>query len=321
VVDDAIGGYRARMMTALAIPFRQDPANTVPAVAAEPPGVYLAAPEDLFDAYQDPVHIAWLVGYLVLVWILLCAPLLGARGRKRGAAVLGIMGVVPLAMLAIHGVSDRTLTVVNPFPRGEDGKPFLYVMDTVTAPGWQWPLVVLGALWVPALLLWARAGRTPRAPQPAVYALILGVWFIGLRVGVQLTAGPEPVDFATRINHFALHLMPFIALYAGRRGAGFFGLLLHLLIASLLFRGLLVGWSYAATVYDLGTWLDMNALTDMNPAVDWIDPMDFRDASPTAKWWSATALPQLTFWVLAGVVVGAVVGFIPWLVGRRNPDV
>lgn len=304
----------------------QDPSAGEGVAAAKPlaeaPGRWGAEMADFWTDYTDPVTIGWLVGYGALVWILLCAPLMGAKGRKRGAALLGILGFVPIAMLAIQWRTHRTLEVINPFLRGEEQKPFFFITDVAEAPGWQWPLVVLAALWLPALMIWMRANRKPAAPQPIWYAFLLGVWFIGLRVGVELTAGPAELDFATRITFFVVHLGPFAAYYAGRRGAGFIGLLLTLLLANLVVRALLIGWGWAATEYELGSWVDANAITDFNAPIPlWGDvEVDLRDGSPTDRWTSAILIPQLLF-AAALTVPALVLGLVPYLLGRRNPDV
>ena len=77
-----------------------------------------------------------------------------------------------------------------------------------------------------------------------------------------------------------------------------------------------VAWGYLASSGNLGTHLDMHALSGVS--MPWGD-YDLAAASPQYKWWVAVAVPQLTLMLAFGLAVVLVLGSPVFFLLRRRP--
>ena len=248
--------------------------------------------------------------------LLLLAPLCG-RAMRAGFAVTLLLGAFGFAVLAIvQAGGTAPLEVVTAFRRGAvDPQPFLYVVERVTAPAWQWPLVCAAALLLPGALLWWRRERRPVPPCPVIYCSVLGIWVLAVRLGLEQTAAPEFLVWAVGVTPAALVLTPFIGGFAGARGMGLAAMLLAQVGVAAGHRGAVIAFSYFATSGGWGTHLDVNVLTDIHPPL--FGHRVFGD-DPVAKWWHGIAVIQVVLWVPIIAVTGSVLGLLPWWLARRR---
>jgi hypothetical protein len=250
--------------------------------------------------------------------LLLTAPLLGSGARTAIAGLLAL-GAGALAVVAfMEGTTRRTLDVINPFMRdgGEPGEPFLYITEQVSAAGFWWPSVAAISLLVPAALLYLRREHPKGSPSPVAQACWVGLWALTLRLALEKAAAPPGFVWGIGLTNISLIILPFLGGYAGARGQSFGGFLFALLGHALILRGVITVFAYFATVYGLGTHLDVAVVEDFAPAG--FGNIDLKDAGPTERWFRAIALAQMMFWVVLTLVAGLILGIVPYLIARRR---
>src|SRR5262245_22787844 len=129
--------------------------------------------------------------------------LLGAiGGRPRlAAAVVLLLAAGAFGVVAYRDQDQmRHLGVVNPFRVPGQSEPQLVVMDRVDAAGWQWPLVLVFACLLPALLFLLVRAAPARAPRPGLTAATIGVFVLALRLCLEKTAAPLGLVWASGLD-------------------------------------------------------------------------------------------------------------------------
>ncbi len=259
----------------------------------------------------------FLLPALLPILALLHVPLAGRRGRTVWALLLGVVAVGFLVDIAVvdHSGSD-TVQVKNMFPRGPDEKTHAWVVDEVTAPHWQWHVVVSIWFGVIAAYSWLVRNRAPAAPQPIARAVIVFVSVLAARLALEKTAAHEEVVWAVGVNWAMLVIALFFGWYCGSRGYSFGRLALQLLIANAICRAILVTVGFFATTGARGTHLDVGKITDFNspvgPEVVFAEPPDLVD-----RWMRLLLVPQ-TIFVVMFTIVGLLLGALPWHLARRR---
>ena len=252
---------------------------------------------------------------LAPVLAMLAAPLLGVRLRRLVAAGLALVpaGLLLDLLLCEHGGTLR-LEVPSVFARGESAEPFVFTVDVVEAPVWQWHVVAAVYFAVAALCVIAVRGPRPRTPRPAALAVLVFAWALAARLALEKTAAHVGIVWALGTTATSLTALPFVGWYAGARGLGVAGFARAVLLAALLQRALLAAVGLVATLGGLGTHLDVRAVTDLAlPGIGVVEP-----DGPFAAWLWAIFVPQLVLALLATAVLGLVLGAVPfWLAKRR----
>jgi hypothetical protein len=252
---------------------------------------------------------------LIPALLLLLAPLGSRRARLATASVLGVfaLGFV-VDVLATDHSQALTLAVPNFFPRGPEGEPHQWTTETVTAPAWHYHLWLAAMLLLPAVLLFARAGRAPGTPSPVLHGAGVFLYYLVLRLGLEKTAAHDVIVWATGSAVAMLLILPFFGWYCGRRGYGFGRFAGQLLLLALLQRLPLIAIAGAATMLHLGTHLDTHVVEDI-----WMPGAGSKPlASDFERWFYPTVFPHLTIWVLLTIVAGLLLGVLPFILARRR---
>lgn len=255
----------------------------------------------------------WLPAALGPFLLLLAVPLLGTRGRVTIAMVLAGMAVASVVVAVMEGGEQRTLDVVNPFPRGADGELDRIVFETVTAPGYAWGLCAAAFLMLAmgAVFLRKNKGGKPGLVLPATLA---GIWLLLLRLALEKCAAPDGLVWATGLGMALIPQGLMIGLAAGRRGAGFWKLLGALLLVGLLQRLAVSGASWVLTSQGWGTHLDMTPLKGFQSPFG----KELTFETPMDAWFTGVLLAQTTGWVLGTVLLGLPLGTLGWFVSRKR---
>lgn len=241
-------------------------------------------------------------------------PLGNAGVKKTLAVLLGAFGVA----LAIYGAWNQKqllhLDVLNPFFDVDAGRPRVHVVARAQAPFWQWCAAGSGLALFPALLMYSFAKGKPSAPQPALYGGLLGIWYVAARLVFEHFAAPREVVWATGIVFAMVLMFPFVGYWCGRRGNGWKGLAAQLLLLGLVHRLAIVALSYWLTTRHLGTHLDVHTIERVKLGLEGnvVLTTDFD------RWMKLIAIPQLALWVPATIVIGLVLGALPFAMGKAG---
>ena len=254
------------------------------------------------------------VTLLVLV-LLLLAPQFGEVGRRRLVALFGLGAVALIVFATQHASAKNTVAVVNPFPIGDDMKSTPVLVETVTAAGWQWPVVAAVFLALVALGQFGALRMAPRAPSPVVHCVFVATALAVLRLLLEKNAAPQALAWAVGGSIGLPILVGFAGFYAGRRAQGFASFALSLLLLAVVQRAILTGIAWFATMRRWGTHLDVNAVTRLHTPIGGV--RTFGD-DPVGKWIWAILVPQMVLWVAVTVGLGLVVGTVGWVIGRRR---
>lgn len=257
----------------------------------------------------------WLPFTVLPVLLLLLAPTATPGGRRTILALFALATLAAIVAAAVQPAVMRSLEIINPFIDPDLGEPRVFVVDTVNAAAWRYPLVGAGLLAIPTILLFKRLDREPAVPCPVVYGLTLTVWTLAARLLLEKNAAPEGLTWAIGVTVPTFLMLPFVGWWAGRRGASFGKLALIVTLLSVLQRALLVGVGFVATKFDLGTHLDVGAITKVKLPLDEFDFTGPGDHT-TEQWLHLILVPQLALWVPGMIVAGLAIGFLPWRIAR-----
>ena len=173
-----------------------------------PSGLTRRRPSGSMTALHTALTLLLFLGpFFVIVW------------RRSRTAVAGLLGLAAagLAVAAITGSgTDAQLTVTHAFMayEGQDTISKRFVVDEVTAPGWQWAVPCLA--WVLGWAAWAvlrRNATGERHRLPLVAPLILAWGGCALILALQKTAGPATLALGLDIPGvppFEVALLPAI---------------------------------------------------------------------------------------------------------------
>lgn len=247
--------------------------------------------------------------------LLLLAPLRAQRGRTRIAGVLAALGLTLIFdVLVLPHSQLHTLAVPNVFPRGPEREPFRWTTETVTAPAWHWHVFAAAMLLGAAAFVFLRRRRAPRVPSPVLHGAAVFVWYLAVRLGLEKTAAPEPIVWALGGTPSLLAILPFVGWYCGRRGHGFGGFAARLFGMALAQRLVLIAVGFVATTQHLGTHLDTHVVED----ISLLFRGETRLGSDVQRWLVPTVVPHLTVWIAITVVVGLLLGSLPFWLARRR---
>jgi len=253
-------------------------------------------------------------------WLGLSFGLVLPNARRTACALLAIAAIAGLA-LGIGG-SERTLTTVHTYA-GFDGSAHEVSMvafptGTVTAPGWQWPLVFAGfaALWI---LVLVRLGR-----RPVRSALLLPLAFAwsatAAWIGMQLLAAPAALVQPVGLDRFLWPAGLAGALLAARTAQRFFGLFATIAAVTMMARLPAAVFSKVASDRGLGTVLDVSTVRDIvNPMTQMqFDPRLVPGSGEQQFWliWLEHVIffPAVHLMSLLGIAFGA------WMFHRHGDD-
>ncbi|MEO6595769.1 MAG: hypothetical protein ABIP94_13540 [Planctomycetota bacterium] len=239
---------------------------------------------------------------------------LGRRGRTVCAMLLALpaMGLLGDVLLFDHSLT-HTLEVPNVFGRGPEGKPYVWILDEVNAPAWQWHVTAAAFLAAAALLIFGRRNRPAATPQPVLAAVAVSIYYLALRLALEKTATPVGIVWAVGASPASLVILPMFAWHCGRRAYGFKRFVVNLLAMLVLQRLVIVAFSYFATTKSWGTHLDVHRITDLA-----LPAMSERVlTSPVQAWTWTILVPQMTLLLVFGLVFGIVLGTLPWWLARR----
>jgi hypothetical protein len=246
---------------------------------------------------------------------LLHVPLAGRRARILWAALLGAIAVAFLVDVLVLPHGDlHTLAIETVVPTGDDGGPQAVVVDRVTAPAWHWHVAAAAWFALTAMWAWLRRNGAAQPPQPVTVAVVVFLWALLGRLALEKTAAPAPIVWAVGVTWALFATAPFFGWYCGARGHRFGRFALAWLFACVLQRLAFAGVGWAATTRALGTHLDVGVVREITL------PLRGRTAlhDPTEAWLWALAVPQLTFAVVLSLVLGLMLGALPWWLARRR---
>ena len=140
------------------------------------------------------------------------------------------------------------------------------------------------------------------------------------RLGLEKSAAPEALAFATGITIPMLLSMPFVGWWSGRKNLSFGRFTAIILLLGLIQRSLIVTWSFFATKFHLGTHLDVSAIGEVTlllESKDFTGPGD----QTTAQWIALVVIPQYLLWIPFTLVTGLVLGAVPFTRARRRSEI
>ena len=270
------------------------------------------APLGNFDTMR--ACLPYLPATLAPLLFALLAPL-GSPGVRKTFAALLAAGALALGVYGtIHRQEWLSLEVLNPFFDIDAKLPRIHIVDRVQAPFWHWCAAAAGLVSVPALLLLLTAKHKAKPPQPAAYGGVLGLWYIGARLAFEHFAAPRLVVWATGIVGAMLLMLPFFGFWCARRGSSWKGFLGQLLLLGLVHRIVLVAAAYYLTTQHLGTHLDVHTI--QSAKLGFQGTVVF--TSDSDRWLKLIAIPQLVLWVPATVLIGLVLGALPFALGKKH---
>ena len=254
---------------------------------------------------------------LAPVLLLVISPHAREGTRVAFAAVLGGSALACVALAIRDATTERTLLVKNHFFDPSQGAPVTFVMETVTAAGWQWPLVAALLLGLPAWSLFRRRSWQTGSPAPVRFACLLSLWWFAGRLALEKTAAPAELIGATGVTIPTLLILPFFGRWAGTRAMTTAGFIAALFWLALVQRSVVVGWSLLATTFNLGTHLDMTAIEQITMPM--LGSHDFSGDDPALAQWFWTGLaPQFLGWIFPTVLAGLALGGLPFRATRRG---
>ena len=259
----------------------------------------------------------WMPCTATPVVMVLIAATAGRRTRTAVATLLGIGAAAALALAVLQANSARELYVINLFIDPDQGKPIEFITDAVQAPGWH--AAALGALLlgIPAIALYRRRDCAPSTPCPVVFGAVLTTWPFIARIGLEKCAAPAGLIWSTGVTFPMVLMAPFVGWWSGSKNASFSKFMLILALLGIAQRSLVAGWGFLATRYQLGTHLDVSAITELNMLGgrrEFLGPGDHS----LDQWATLIAAPQYTLWVMFTVACGAILGGLPFVVARRR---
>ena len=251
---------------------------------------------------------------LVPLFVIMLAPMLQKRGRTFLAALMSLVAAGFLVDIVVidHG-HMLTLDVPSVFGRGENADLHVWTMETVEAPAWHWHIVASIYYAIAALLALLGRGRPSKAPGPIITAFLLFLLVLLVRMGMEKTAAHVGIVWALGTSWAGLLISLFFGYYCGARGMGFGGFVKSFAVANVLQRAAFCLLSWFATANEWGTHLDVTALTEISAPL--IGPMTLE--TPTQAWLYGILMPQMTFALAMSIVVGVVLGALPFAFGRR----
>ncbi len=259
----------------------------------------------------------WMPVSAVPVLLVLCAPTASSRFRTAAAAAMVVGAIASLVFAAMESDTARELSVINPFIDPGEGRPIPFVMEVVQAPGWHGPSIGAALLLVPAALLFIRRRQEPAVPCPVVFSSVITLWTLAARLGLEKCAAPEGLTWSTGVTFPTLLMLPFVGWWSGTKNAGVPKFALIVLLLAIIQRSLIVGWSYFATSYGLGTHLDVGSISKITVLAG---PLDFTGPGDvtTDQWLALVAIPQYLLWVPFTLASGALLGGLPFALARRR---
>jgi len=260
---------------------------------------------------------AWpfLVPALLPALLLMAAPRWTPRGRRIAALLLAASGLLFVAdVLAFDHSAVVTHQVVNLFP-GADGTPRTWIVAEPTAPVWRWHLFLAAMLVLAGGAVWLRRNAPPGPQRPLLLAAGVFWYYLALRLGLEACAVAPELAWAVGATPSLVVVLPFFAAELGRRGRSFWRLLGALALLAIVQRLPLIAFGYLASTQHWGTHLDTHRVTEVGL---FGDVRKFGDDAATG-WVSLTLLPHLTVWIALTIVLGVVVGSVPWWRARRGP--
>lgn len=267
-----------------------------------------------FSDLMDPSWV-WLPLVTALTVLLLAVPLVEEKARQTIAIILGATALAALAAGLAQAGEERTLDVINPFPKPPDGEVDFTPLDIVTAPGWAWGLTAALLLTAAALVTFLTRRWTPK-PSAIAHPIAVTIWALVGRLLLELTAAPAGLVWATGVSMSMLPVLFFVGVYSGRLSQNYGRFMLNVLAIAMVSRLAVTAASWFLTSNHLGTHLDVYPITSIQ------DPLlgaQYYESEMDA-WFGAVAIPQMMFWTLATVVVGAVVGGLGWMFSHKKPQ-
>lgn len=270
---------------------------------------------------MPPIFIAalpFLAIALAPALFVLVAPFVTVRTRAILAGLLLLVALgfgLDIALIDHSGIT--TLDVPNVFFAADSGQPREWTVARESAPAWAWHACVIA--WFGAFGLWLLAHRRRIAvPQrPVLLGTVLFLSYLAVRLGLEKCAAPREIVWATGSAPVLVLLLPFVGWHAGRARYSAGRWAAALLRMALLQRLPIIAFGYAATTRQLGTHLDTHVITDMRGV---FGPRHFAgDAVETWLW--TIAVPHATVWIAITLLLGLVLGLVPWWLGRRGASI
>ncbi|MFT4512919.1 MAG: hypothetical protein ACI89X_000717 [Planctomycetota bacterium] len=249
------------------------------------------------------------------ILVMLLAPLLRTRGRTILAVLMALPVVGLLGDVLFFDHSHiLTLDVPSVFGRGPEHKPHVWTIESITVPAWHWHVVAAAYYALAALFAFVGRNRDPKVPHPVAAAVLMFVIVIVTRMALEKTAGHVGIVWALGTSGAGIVISLFFGYFAGARGMSFGKFFTALVLANVLQRAFLTAVGYFMTTQHLGTHLDVTVVTEISlPGMG-----DVQLESPTHGWMIGILMPQMTFILVTSVVVGLVLGLVPFWFGKRR---
>ncbi|MBK8096730.1 MAG: hypothetical protein IPK26_06460 [Planctomycetes bacterium] len=203
----------------------------------------------------------------IVCYIALAAGLIAPRLGGLATAVLAV-GAVLTAVGAAMLPANATLTVTHTY-QGYEGhnlevSPIHFPVETVTAPGWQWPLpfALFCAVWA-AILLWRRSATTT---GPFLLPLTMAWTAAATWLLMQKLAAPSAIVQPVGIDRFLFPAGVAMAVLIARSAGSLRRTLLMVCVGTVAARLPIAMFSKLASDRRWGTALDIHSITDIvNP--------------------------------------------------------
>jgi hypothetical protein len=242
--------------------------------------------------------------------------------RRSWALPCALMAIAAAVCCVLGGVAvpgERTLTITHTFAAYGQGSFDVvarhFPVDEVRAPGWQWPLPLLGwcAVFAVWLLRWSRRAGSPHPLVPLLLAWSgTAVW-----LGMQVLAAPAAVVQPFGLERYLLPGCIALAVALSMRAERFFPLLFLLSLGTFAARLPAAVFSKLASDRHWGTGLDVHTITAF------VDPfqrteVEVESGSAVQQAWLIWAQHLL---ILPGVYLCSLAGVALMLfVWRKHPS-
>ena len=268
---------------------------------------------DVFFELAAPAWV-WLPLTTALTVLLLAVPLVGEKPRKTIALIFAIIGLAALAAGLAQAGEERTLDIVNPFPKPPDGAVDTSPLDVSRAPGWGWGLVAMLVTGSAALVVFLTRRKNPKAPS-IIHPIAVTVWILLARLLFEASAAPAGLVWATGVTMTIPPVVFFVGIYSGRASQSFGRFMLNLLAVAVAGRLAITIASWFLTSNHMGTHLDVFPVTTLQ------DPIlgEQRFENEMDAWFGAVAIAQMMFWTPFTVIVGAAIGGVGWMISHKKP--